>query len=57
MSCYKMLLKKSHKEVLAVIDKVIENKITSKAAAKELEISEHQFDELYEDVTAKLLIA
>lgn len=56
MSCYKMLLKKSHKEVLAIIDKVIENKQTPDMAAKELGISKHQFDELYADVTSKLLV-
>ena len=57
MSCYAMVIKnKSHKEVIAVIDKVISNKMTNKTAAKELGLSDHAFEELYSDVTSKLLI-
>jgi hypothetical protein len=57
MSCYAMIIKnKSHKEVIAVIDKVISNKISEKAAAKELGLSDHAFEELYEDITSKLLM-
>lgn len=57
MTCYTMIIKnKSHKEVTAVIDKVISNKKTPAMAAKELGLSDKQFIELYSDVTAKLLI-
>jgi hypothetical protein len=57
MTCYAMIIKnKSHKEVIAIIDKVISNKITSKTAAKELGLSDHAFEELYEDVTSKLIL-
>lgn len=57
MSCYAMIIKnKSHKEVIAVIDKVISNKISNKTAAKELGLSDHAFEELYSDVTSKLLL-
>jgi hypothetical protein len=52
-----MIIKnKSHQEVLAVIDKVIANKKTPESAAKDLGLTKHQFDELYEDVTSKLLV-
>ena len=57
MSCYTMIIKnKSHKEVTAIVDKVISNKITAKTAAKELGLSDHAFEELYEDITSKLLL-
>lgn len=57
MSCYAMIIKnKSHKEVIAIIDKVISNKMTNKIAAKELGLSDHAFEELYEDITSKLLV-
>lgn len=57
MSCYKMIIKnKSHKEVTNVIDKVISNKKTPAAAAKELGLSDTAFEELYNDVTSKLLV-
>jgi hypothetical protein len=57
MSCYAMIIKnKSHKEVTAIIDKVISNKMSDKAAAKELGLSDHAFKELYEDITSKLLM-
>jgi hypothetical protein len=52
-----MIIKnKSHKEVTAIVDKVISNKITAKIAAKELGLSDHAFEELYEDITSKLLL-
>lgn len=56
MTCYQMQLKKSHKEVLNIIDKVIEKKETEKWAAKQLGISEHQFKELYEDVQKHMIL-
>ena len=57
MTCYAMIIKnKSHKEVIAVIDKVISNKITNETAAKELGLSDHAFKELYEDITSKLIM-
>jgi hypothetical protein len=57
MSCYAMIIKnKSHKEVIAIVDKVISNKMTNKAAAKELGLSDHAFEELYIDITSKLLV-
>jgi hypothetical protein len=57
MSCYAMIIKnKSHKEVIAVIDKVISNKMSDKTAAKELGLSDHAFEELYSDITSKLLV-
>lgn len=57
MSCYAMIIKnKSHKEVIAIVDKVISNKMSDKAAAKELGLSDHVFKELYNDVTSKLLL-
>jgi len=57
MSCYKMMIKeKSHKEVLDIIDKVITNKKPKEWAAKELKLSELQFDELYNDVIKHVLI-
>lgn len=57
MSCYAMIIKnKSHKEVIAVIDKVISNKMSNKTAAKELGLSDHAFEELYSDITSKLLL-
>lgn len=57
MSCYAMIIKnKSHKEVTTIIDKVISNKMSDKAAAKELGLSDHAFKELYEDITSKLLM-
>jgi len=56
MSCYKMIIKnKSHKEVTAVIDKVLANKISQETAAKELGLTKHQFEELYEDISSKIL--
>ena len=52
-----MIIKnKSHKEVIAIVDKVISNKMTNKTAAKELGLSDHAFEELYNDVTNKLLV-
>jgi len=57
MSCYTIYIKnKSHSEVLAVIDKVISNKKTPAAAAKELGLPEEEFKELYSDITAKMLV-
>lgn len=57
MTCYTMIIKnKSHKEVTAVIDKVISNKKSSGWAAKELGLSDEQFKELYSDITSKLLL-
>ena len=57
MTCYEMIIKnKSHKEVTAIIDKVISDKMTSEAAAKELGLSNIAFKELYNDVTSKLCI-
>jgi hypothetical protein len=57
MSCYAMVIKnKSHKQVTDVLDKVISNKKTPEWAAKELGLSDHQFKELYEDVTSKLIL-
>jgi len=56
MTCYKMVLKKSHKEVLTVIDKVLMKKQTPESAAKELGISDSAFKELYADVTAKMIL-
>lgn len=56
MSCYAMIIKnKSHKEVTSVIDKVISNKKTPAQAAAELGLDKHQFEELFEDITSKLL--
>lgn len=52
-----MLIKnKSHKQVIDVIDKVISNKKSPEWGAKELGLTNHQFNELYADVTSKLLI-
>lgn len=52
-----MIIKeKSHKQVTDVIDKVISNKKTPEWAAKELGLSDHQFKELYDDITSKLLL-
>jgi len=52
-----MIIKnKSHKEVIAVIDKVVSKKMNNKTAAKELGLSDHAFEELYNDVTNKLLV-
>ncbi len=57
MSCYAMIIKnKSHKQVTDVIDKVIANKKSPEWAAKELGLSKHAFDELFEDVTKHLLV-
>ena len=57
MSCYTKYIKnKTHFEVLAVIDKVISNKKTPVAAAKELGLPEEEFTELYADITAKMLV-
>jgi hypothetical protein len=46
---------KSHKQVTDVIDKVVANKISTEVAAKELGLSKHAFDELYEDIKSKML--
>jgi len=51
-----MIKEKSHKEVLDIIDKVITNKKPKEWAAKELKLSELQFDELYNDVIKHVLI-
>jgi hypothetical protein len=52
-----MIIKnKSHKEVIAIVDKVISNKMTNKSAAKELGLSDHAFEELYSDITSKLIL-
>lgn len=57
MSCYQMQLKKSHKEVLNIIDKVISKKESEDWAAKQLGLSKHQFTELYEDIQKHMILA
>lgn len=57
MSCYKMIIKeKSHKQVLDIVDKVITDKKPKEWAAKELNLSPSQFDELYNDVLKHVLV-
>ena len=51
-----MQLKKSHNEVLNIIDKVIDGKETPELAAKQLGISKHQFEELYADIQKHMII-
>lgn len=53
-----MIIKnKTHKQVTDVIDNVIANKKSPEWGAKELGLTNHQFEELYEDITSKLLLA
>jgi hypothetical protein len=58
MSCYKMIIKaKSHKQVTDIVDKVVSKKMTPKVAAKELGLTDHMFEELYQDITSNMILA
>jgi len=58
MTCYtKYIENKSHKEVLDVLDAVLTGKKSKSDASKELRMPEKEFDELYEEVMSKLLLA
>ena len=50
MTCYTRIIKnKTHQQVVAVIKKVLDDKIRPVEAAKELGLSEIEFDEVFED--------
>lgn len=51
-----MIAKKSHKEVLDIVDKVITKKKSKEWAAKELGITDHAFDELQSDILKHVII-
>lgn len=58
MTCYTRIIKnKTHSQVLAVIKDVADDKKSADVAAKELNLTKHEFKELYDDIISKILIA
>lgn len=58
MTCYtKYIANKSHKQVLDIVDKVLTGKKTSAEASKELQMPEKEFNELYKEITSKMILA
>lgn len=58
MTCYKKYVaNKTHEQVLDVYDKVITGEITKLEASKLLNMPIFEFEELFEEISQKVLLA